>query len=74
MTDPVPSLTESDGSSPIDPKAVEEGETYLLNDPEEGTQTIEITRLQHGTNEEGAPVPTIISYQVVPETDGTGTT
>lgn len=72
MTERLPSLTDEDGTTPGDPEAITEGEVYVLEDPEEGTQTVEITRLQYGTDEEGNPVPTIVSYQVVPETDGTG--
>jgi hypothetical protein len=63
MAEPVPSLTDPDGTAPIDPTAVSVGEIYLLEDPEEGQVEIEITSCQHGTDDTGDPVPTVISYQ-----------
>jgi len=63
MTDPVPSLTDPDGTTPIDPEAVSVGEVYLLEVPDEGQFEIEITECQHGTDDNGDPVPVIVSYQ-----------
>jgi hypothetical protein len=63
MTEPVPSLSGSDGTTPIDPEAVSVGEVYLLETEDEGQVEIEITSCQHGTDDTGDPVPTVISYQ-----------
>jgi len=63
MVEPVPSLTDPDGTQPIDPTAVSVGEVYLLEVPDEGQVEIEITSCQHGTDDTGDPQPTVISYQ-----------
>jgi len=63
MVEPVPSSDGPDGTTPIDPEAVSVGEVYLLEDPEEGQVEIEITECQHGTDDTGEPVSTVISYQ-----------
>jgi hypothetical protein len=62
MVEPVPSSNGPDGTPPIDPEAVSVGEFYLLEDPETGQVEIEITDVQHGTDDNGDPVPTVISY------------
>jgi hypothetical protein len=62
MVEPVPSLTDPDGTPPIDPSAVSVGEVYLLEVPDEGQVEIEITSCQHGTDDTGEPQPTVISY------------
>jgi len=59
----VPSLSGQDGTEPVDPEAVEVGNVYLLEDPEDGQVEITITDCQHGTDDAGNPVPTIVSYQ-----------
>jgi hypothetical protein len=63
MTDFVPSLTDPDGTTPIDPTAVSVGEVYLLTTEDDGDVEITITDVQHGTDDAGDPVPTVISYQ-----------
>jgi len=63
MTEPVPSLVDPDGTPPVDPTAVSVGDVYLLEVEDEGQVEITITDVQHGTDDAGDPVPTIISYQ-----------
>jgi len=63
MAQPVPSLSDSDGSPPINPKAVSVGDVYLLTTDDEDEVEITITDCQHGTDDAGDLVPTIISYQ-----------
>jgi hypothetical protein len=63
MVEPVPSADGPDGTQPIDPAAVSVGEVYLLEILDEGQVEIEITSCQHGTDDTGDPVPTVISYQ-----------
>jgi len=63
MTDPVPSSERPDGTTPIDATAVSVGDVYLLEVEDEGQVEITITDVQHGTDDAGDPVPTIISYQ-----------
>jgi len=63
MTDLVPSLTDSTGTTPIDPTAVSVGDVYLLTTEDDGDVEITITDCQHGTDDAGDPVPTIVSYQ-----------
>jgi len=63
MLEPVPSLTNPDGSPPIDATAVSVGDVYLLTTEDDGDVEIMITDVQHGTDDAGDPVPTIISYQ-----------
>jgi len=63
MAKPVPSLSDSDGSPPIDPTAVSVGDVYLLTTDDEDEVEITITDCQHGTDDAGDPVPTIIAYQ-----------
>jgi hypothetical protein len=63
MVEPVPSSDGPDGTTPIDPEAVSVGEVYLLEVPDEGQVEITITDCQHGTDDAGDPVPTIVSYQ-----------
>lgn len=70
MTEVVPSLSDTDGTPPIDPSRIEVGQTYYLNNPDEGRQTIEITDCHHGTDESDDPQPTVISYTVVDKTTG----
>jgi len=62
MTEQVPSLTDPDGTTPIDPTAVSVGDVYLLTTEDDGDVEITITDCQHGTDDEGDPVPTIVSY------------
>lgn len=71
MVKPVPSLSGEDGTQPIDPEAVSVGEVYLLEVPDEGQVEIEITKCQHGTDDTGDPIPTIISYQYTATADQT---
>jgi hypothetical protein len=71
MVEPVPSLTDADGTTPIDPEAVSVGEVYLLEDPDEGQVEIEITECQHGTDNTGDTVPTVISYTSTATADQT---
>jgi len=71
MTGPVPSLSGEGGTTPIDPSAVAVGEVYLLEVPDEGQVEIEITSCQHGTDDTGDPVPTIVSYQPTATADQT---
>jgi len=63
MTEQVPSLTDPDGTTPIDPTAVSVGDVYLLTTEDDGQVEITITDVQHGTDDAGDPVPTIVSYQ-----------
>jgi len=63
MVNPVPSLTDPDGTTPIDPTAVSVGGVYLLTTDEFGNVEITITDVQYGTDDAGDPVPTIVSYQ-----------
>jgi len=63
MTELVPSLYGDDGTSPIDPTAVAVGDVYLLTTEDDGDVEITITDVQHGTDDAGDPVPTIVSYQ-----------
>jgi hypothetical protein len=73
MVEFVPSLSGEDGTEPIDPAAVSVGETYLLKTEDEGQVEIEITECQHGTDDTGDPVPTVISYQrTIPSDQPTG--
>jgi hypothetical protein len=71
MVKPVPSSDGPDGTKPIDPEAVSVGEVYLLEVPDEGQVEIEITSCQHGTDDTGDPIPTIISYQSTATADQT---
>jgi len=71
MVEPVPSLSGSDGTQPIDPSAVSVGEVYLLETEDDGQVEIEITSCQHGTDDTGDPVPTVISYQFTATADQT---
>jgi len=66
MTELAPSLTDPDGTTPIDPTAVSVGEVYLLTTDDDGDVEITITDCQHGTDDAGDPVPTIVSYQHQP--------
>jgi len=69
MGSPVPSLSGADGTPPIDPTAVEVGDVYLLETDDSGDVEITITDSQHGTDDAGDPVPTIVSYlRQAPET------
>jgi len=63
MVKPVPSRSGKDGSQPIDPTAVSVGDVYLLTTEDEGDVEILITDCQHGTDDAGDPVPTIVSYK-----------
>jgi len=63
MTELVPSLTDPDGTTPIDPTAVTVGDVYLLETADDGDVEITITDCQHGTDDAGDPVPTIVGYQ-----------
>jgi hypothetical protein len=63
MVEPVPSLSGSDGTTPIDATAVSVGDVYLLETYDDGDVEITITDCQHGTDDAGDPVPTIVSYQ-----------
>lgn len=63
MTEPIPSITDSNGTTPIDPTAVAVGDVYLLTTEDDGDVEITITDCQHGTDDAGDPVPTVISYQ-----------
>jgi len=69
MVEPIPSLTEPDGTTPIDPEAVSVGEVYLIETEEDGQVEIEITECQHGTDDNGDPIPTVISYQYTTPSD-----
>jgi len=60
---PVPSLSAEDGSLPIDPTAVTVGDVYVLTTDDDGDVEITITDVQHGTDDAGDPVPTVVSYQ-----------
>jgi len=71
MVEPVSSLTDPDGTPPIDPEAVSVGEVYLLETEEGGQVEITITDVQHGTDDTGDPVPTVISYQNTATADQT---
>lgn len=63
MAEYVPSRKGSDGTPPIDPEAVTVGDVYLLETEDDGDVEITITDCQHGTDDAGDPVPTIVSYQ-----------
>lgn len=63
MVEPVPSLTDPDGTTPIDPEAVAVGDVYLLTTDDDTDVEITITDCQHGTDDAGDPAPTIVSYQ-----------
>jgi hypothetical protein len=63
MVEPVPSSSSPDGTHPIDPEAVTVGDVYLLETEDDGDVEITITDCQHGTDDAGDPVPTIVSYQ-----------
>jgi len=63
MTEPVPSLNTQDGLLPIDPTAVSVGDVYLLTTEDDDDVEITITDVQHGTDDAGDPIPTIVSYQ-----------
>jgi len=63
MVEPVPSLTDPVGTTPIDPTAVSVGDVYLLETDDDGQVEITITDVQYGTDDAGDPVPTIVSYQ-----------
>jgi len=63
MTEPVPSLSDTNGEPPIDPTAVSVGEVYRLTTDDDGQVEITITDVQYGTDDAGDPVPTIVSYQ-----------
>jgi len=69
VTELVPSLTGGDGTAPIDPEAVSVGEVYLLETEDEGQVEITITECQHGTDDTGDPVPTVVSYQYTASSD-----
>jgi len=66
VVEPVPSTTEPDGTTPIDPEAVSVGDVYVLETEDDGDVEITITDVQHGTDDAGDPVPTIVSYQHQP--------
>jgi len=57
-----PSLTDPNGTTPIDPTAVSVGDVYLLETEDDGDVEITITDVQHGTDDAGDPVPTVTSY------------
>jgi len=63
MSQPVPSLTDTNGTTPIDPTAVSVGDVYLLTTEDDGDVEITITDAQYGTDDAGDPAPTIVSYQ-----------
>ncbi len=63
MVELVPSLNDTNGTTPIDPTAVSVGDVYILETEDDGDVEITITDCQHGTDDAGDPVPTIISYQ-----------
>ena len=63
MTEQLPSLSDTEGKPPIDPTAVSVGDVYLLTTEDDGDVEITITDCQHGTDDAGDPVPTIVSYQ-----------
>jgi len=63
MAELIPSLTDPDGTPPIDPTAVSVGDVYLLTTEDDGDVEITITDVQYGTDDAGDPVPTIVSYQ-----------
>jgi len=63
MVEYIPSLLGKDGRPPIDPTAVSVGDVYLLTTEDDGDVEITITAVQHGTDDAGDPIPTIVSYQ-----------
>jgi len=63
MSQPVPSLTDTNGTTPIDPTAVSVGDVYLLTTEDDGDVEITMTDAQYGTDDAGDPVPAIVSYQ-----------
>lgn len=67
MTDRIPSTTDPNGSPSVDPTAVSVGDRYTVETDDGETETVEITTVQHGTDDDGDPVPTVVSYQTVSE-------
>lgn len=63
MLEYVPSQNGEDGTEPIDPVKVSVGDVYLLTTEDDGDVEITITKVQHGTDDAGDPVPTLVSYQ-----------
>jgi len=62
VADAVPSLSGSDGTTPVDATAVSVGDVYILETEDDGDVEITITDCQYGTDDAGDPVPTIVSY------------